>query len=79
MKVKMLYFAQIAEALGFDKEEFEIPDKMGSEALVEKLKVKYPELNNLTFAVSVNEVLVKTDTLLEEGFEIALLPPFAGG
>ena len=79
MKVKILYFAQIAEALGFDKEEFEIPDKMGSEALIEKLKIKYPELSNLTFAVSVNETVVQADTILEEGFEIALLPPFAGG
>jgi sulfur-carrier protein len=79
MKVNILYFAQISEKLGFSKEEFEIPDNMGSDALVEKLKVKYPELNELEFAVSVNQILVKTDTDLEEGFEIALLPPFAGG
>ena len=79
MKVKILYFAQISEALGFSEEEFQIPDNMGSEALVDKLKVKYPELNNLTFAVSVNQSIVQADTRLEEGFEIALLPPFAGG
>jgi len=79
MKVNILYFAQLAEKLGFNSEEFEIPENMGSEALIEKLKVKYPELNDLTFAVSVNQSLVQKDTILEEGFEIALLPPFAGG
>ncbi len=79
MKVKILYFAQIAEKLGCTTEMFEIPDSMGSEALVDKLKVKYPELNNLTFAISVNQTLVQTDTKLEDGFEVALLPPFAGG
>ena len=79
MKVKILYFAQISAALGFSNEEVEIPDNMGSEALIEKLKVKYPELNNLSFTVSVNQNLVKVDTKLEEGFEVALLPPFAGG
>lgn len=79
MKVNILYFAQIAEQLGFSKEEFEIPDSMGSDALLEKLKVKYPELNKLTFAVSVNQTIVQSNTELEEGFEIALLPPFAGG
>lgn len=79
MKVKILYFAQIAEKLGCTTEMFEIPENMGSEALVDKLKVKYPELNNLTFAISVNQTLVQTDTKLEDGFEVALLPPFAGG
>jgi molybdopterin converting factor small subunit len=79
MKINILYFAQIAEKLGFASEEFEIPENMGSEALVDKLRVKYPELNDLSFTVSVNQIVVHSDTGLEEGFEIALLPPFAGG
>ncbi|MFT4601337.1 MAG: molybdopterin synthase sulfur carrier subunit [Arenicella sp.] len=79
MKVNILYFAQLSEKLGFTKEEFDIPDNMGSDALIEKLRVKYHELKDLEFAVSVNQTIVKTDTPLKEGIEIALLPPFAGG
>ena len=79
MKVNILYFAQISEVLGFEKESFEIPEGMGSDALIEKLKVKYPELCKLTFAVSVDQTLVQANTSLQNGCEIALLPPFAGG
>ena len=79
MIVNLVYFAQIAEILGFNSEEFDIPDSMGSVALVEKLKVKYPELVKMSFAVAVNQVVAQDNVDLEPGFEIALLPPFAGG
>lgn len=79
MKVKVLYFAQLSEKLGANNEEVEVSSDCGSDELIELLKNNHPVLNELTFTVAVNHTLIKQDTSLEDGFEIALLPPFAGG
>ena len=79
MIVNLLYFAQVSEKLGISTEALEVPDKINTDELLEKLSIKYPALSNLSFNIAVNQVLIKSATTLTEGSEVALLPPFAGG
>jgi len=39
----------------------------------------YPELNELKISIAVNKKIVHENMLLNDGDEVALLPPFSGG
>lgn len=49
----------------------------------ERLKLwlfeNYPKLKNIQFSIAVNNLIINTITKIENGNEIALLPPFSGG
>ena len=47
--------------------------------LMDELIALYPSLKTYPFQVAVNQQLAAVGTLLKEGDEIALLPPFSGG
>ena len=51
--------------------------------VVELVNKRYPKLGELIYKkkilVSVNQEIAHEDTKVEEGDEVALLPPFAGG
>jgi sulfur-carrier protein len=79
MKVRVLYFAQVAQKLGVSQEEIKIDDKATSEDLMKVLNENHPVLQTLTFKLAVNQVLTQANVVLTDNCEIALLPPFAGG
>lgn len=79
MKVKMLYFAQVAEKLGITSEIIELDENHTTTDLIKTLELRYPELTKLTYKLAVDQVLIQDEKILSEGYEIALLPPFAGG
>jgi len=39
----------------------------------------YPELNEFKISIAVNKKIVHENMLLNDGDEVALLPPFSGG
>ncbi len=39
----------------------------------------YPELNDLQISIAVNKKIVHYNIMLNDGDEVALLPPFSGG
>ena len=51
--------------------------------VVELVNKRYPKIGELIYKkkilVSVNQEIAHEDTKIEEGDEVALLPPFAGG
>lgn len=75
MILKLKYFGRVAEVLGTEAEELELPVTEVSGV------VKYfdSKLNNTSFKVAVNQSLVEKGHQLNEYDEVALLPPFAGG
>ncbi|MEX1001782.1 MAG: molybdopterin converting factor subunit 1 [Crocinitomicaceae bacterium] len=79
MTVTVLYFAQIAEKIGVNREQFELKDSVNTADLVSILKDKYPQITEQKFKIAVNQLLLQGEKELEDGAEIALLPPFAGG
>ena len=79
MKVKVLYFAQVAEKVGISAEEVEITEGANSDDLLQLLAQKYPVIEGLTFNLAVNQSLIRDSVPLSNNVEVALLPPFAGG
>ena len=78
MKADVKYFGMIAELIDKSAEliEVEVSEKNDLRSYFE---LKYPGLKEMNFKIAVNKELVNNVTELEEGSEIALLPPFAGG
>lgn len=79
MSITIKYFGAIAEQTGVTEETLDF-HTIGSE--VSQLKVycieKYGLIDDDTFQVAVNQELNKVGPI-QDGDEIALLPPFAGG
>ncbi len=77
MKVKLLFFGITQELAGSHKQEMEVPGDL--ESMKKKLFREIPGLENLSLAFAVNDTIVSGNTALQEGDEIAIMPPFAGG
>lgn len=84
MKLTILYFAGLREALGESREEVELPVAMGDVAgLIGFLAARgrhWGDLStyrNLRYAV--NQEMARLDTPLADGDEVAFFPPVTGG
>ncbi|MES2139183.1 MAG: MoaD/ThiS family protein [Bacteroidota bacterium] len=77
MNIQVLLFGSVADVVG--KSKLIINDCNDTDSLKVKMITEYPQLNNCVFLISVNKRLVKNNHLLEQGNEVAFLPPFAGG
>ncbi len=77
MKVNVLLFGSLIDKTGISSIVFE--NIKTSDKLIEELSEKYLILKKTKFAVAVNQTIVKDNVRLNDGDEIALLPPFAGG
>lgn len=81
MKIRILAFATARDALGSDELELEVPSSTTVDGLRSRLGGERPALESLwpRLAIAVDGRLAKPSTLLEEGSEVALLPPVSGG
>ncbi|WP_282135695.1 MoaD/ThiS family protein [Seonamhaeicola maritimus] len=77
MYIRIKYLGQIVEVTGKEEETLEVAGGQVSD-LLDVLNSKYYQLKNKDFQIAQNQELVSLETELT-GFEIALLPPFAGG
>lgn len=79
MKINALYFAQLADIAGKKSESLEIEDS-SPETVFELAKSRYgfPHKFN-EIQVAINHQLSAHQTLLQDGDEIAFLPPMNGG
>ena len=77
----MRFFAAPREALGVGEIEREIPAGTTVGELVELLTEEYPVLRAYTrfISVAVNRAYVGMQTELQDGDEVACLPPVGGG
>lgn len=77
--ITVKYFGAIAEQVGTTEETIELPKKgMPASDLKAFLIKKYNLRNRETLQVAVNSEL-NSAAAVNEGDEVALLPPFAGG
>lgn len=83
MKVKVLFFARSRELVGVTETEFELETGQDSVGLEELLLKWYPNLREIwsTCVLARNqEYLAKGESVvLNEGDEIAVIPPISGG
>lgn len=79
MAITIKYFGAIAEATGVTEEKVTLEEAGDS---VEQLRSfclnKYGAVSDLSFQLAVNQNLT-TSGSLNDGDEVAFLPPFAGG
>ncbi len=81
MKVVVVAFATASDVLGQDGVEIDLPEGSRVRDLGAALVERHPELEAMwgRLAVAVDGELVDTGHPLEDGVEVALLPPVSGG
>jgi molybdopterin converting factor subunit 1 len=75
------FFASYREAVGKEEIEIDVKEEASISDLLDVLKKALPKLGSLTetLIISVNKEYASYDTILNEGDEVALLPPVSGG
>lgn len=81
MRIRLLAFASAGDALGTGELDLDLPDEARVADLRALLEARYPALAPLwpRLAVAVNGTVARTEDCLDEGAEVALLPPVSGG
>jgi molybdopterin synthase sulfur carrier subunit len=85
VKIRILYFARLREALGLASEQVTLPDDITtSGALLDWLRQRggnWAEhlAEGRAFRMAVNQDMADDGTVLSEGDEVALFPPVTGG
>jgi molybdopterin converting factor subunit 1 len=77
MEISVLFFGELAEVAGANK--MTLRDIKDTQSLTEWMEEKYPALKNRTYSVAVNKEVISEKRNLNNGDEVALLPPYAGG
>jgi sulfur-carrier protein len=77
MEINILAFGQIEEIIGSN--HITLSEVSDTEALKIKLSKDFPEINTIPYSISVNKNIINGYHKLEDGDEVALLPPFSGG
>ncbi|HEY6064934.1 MAG TPA: MoaD/ThiS family protein [Thermoanaerobaculia bacterium] len=81
MQVRVLYFASFRDAAGRAEEDRQVPDGTRVRDLWEILSREVPAFGRLPLMppAAVNRLTQPGHVVLEEGDEVAYLPPVAGG
>lgn len=77
MKIRVMFFGSLAGLTG--KSYLMVNECADILSVKQKVINEYPQLKDCVFLISVNRKLVKNNHALEEGDQVAFLPPFAGG
>jgi molybdopterin converting factor subunit 1 len=81
MLVKIRLFARLRDIAGAGELERDVPPGATPQIVWEMLAAEHPELARYTGVIScaVNEEYARFTTALEQGDEVAFLPPVSGG
>ena len=81
MRVRVLLFAGLREAVGSKDVDLEVADGASLGELLQRVEALHPVVERYRgrLLVAVNAERVGLDTLLGDGDEVALLPPVSGG
>ncbi len=83
MMVTVKYFASLKQMAGKEEDQFKVDEGTTLEQLSEMIGQSVPQLGDMVrekkVLISLNYDVVPLDTVVKDGDEIALLPPFSGG
>ncbi|MDX1914182.1 MAG: molybdopterin converting factor subunit 1 [Methylophilus sp.] len=85
MKIKVLYFARIKEAVNYSSEEVDLPETVTSIATLKQwLSLRGETWNRLfnseqVVRAAINHTLVDNLASIQTGDEVAFFPPVTGG
>ncbi len=79
MKLNLLFFGSLVDATGIQKRELSTDSLIDVSLLNEYLQSVFPLLKKHKYKIAVNQKMVENEQELQDGDEVAFLPPFAGG
>lgn len=81
MKVRALFFASYREIMGGAEFDVDLPDGATVSDLITLLRERDDAASGLPSdpAVAVNRAYCRSDVVLADGDEVAVIPPVAGG
>jgi len=81
MTIEVLFFAVLAKELGAERRSIQLPDNATVGEALSRLVDDNPALGRFRagLATAVNLEYVRSDHLLHDGDELALIPPVSGG
>lgn len=81
MQVRVLFFGLLKDVIGKENDTLSLEDEATVNSVVDHYQQKAPRLRELlpSLAISVNQEYARAGTKLNDGDEIALLPPVSGG
>src|ERR1041385_2049297 len=81
MRVRVLFFGMLKEIVGHSGEDSEIPEGASLSTVFNQYASRYPRLREVAGSIVIarNQEFADPATRLEEGDEIAFLPPVSGG
>jgi len=81
MKIRVLFFGLTQDLAGLQQEDAEIPEGSSLDGLWERYAARYPRLKGLSrvLLVAVNQEIATPARVLQDGDEVAFLPPVSGG
>lgn len=77
MEVKVLFFGVLSEVTGTNCKHYRDVKSIGDLKL--RIYDDFPEVVHYNFRISLNNQIINDDPSLNDGDEVALMPPFAGG
>lgn len=77
MEVKVLFFGVLAEVTRTNCKYYTGVKSLSD--LKGRIEDEFPEIVHYSFRLSVNSEMIDSDPVLNNGDEVALMPPFAGG
>ncbi len=79
MRVRVFYFGVLRERLGGSQEWLKLVEGATVAQVLNVYRERLADFPWDSIAVAVNQEYAKADVVLEEGDELALLPPVSGG
>jgi molybdopterin converting factor subunit 1 len=81
VRVTVRLFSIAKEIAGFDTREMNVPPGAHAALILEKLTIAHPRFNAWvpSMRLAVNQEYVSGERVLQDGDEVAVIPPVSGG
>ena len=81
MRVRVLFFGQLKDLVGCSSDEAEFEPGARLETVFEHYASQHPRLRNMATSVAMarNQSFASASELIEDGDEVAIMPPVSGG
>ena len=81
MTIQLLLFAVLRDIVGTDQQSLSLPEGTRAADLWQQLRSQHRQLQDYATPplTAINEAYASPDTLLQDGDQVAFIPPVSGG